>query len=74
MKYFLGASVPNLGELMMPSFENSPSFHPDSWYNFIFIYIFIKLMYLSYRWLSEKYDGVRACWNSIDQNLYLLNT
>lgn len=26
-----------------------------------------------YRWLSEKYDGLRVCWNHLDQNLYLKN-
>jgi hypothetical protein len=30
------------------------------------------LISAQYRWMGEKYDGVRVCWNALQDKLYLL--
>lgn len=66
--------VPDIGEMMLASFAMSTQFDGENWYAFVrffdFIIIFVLLTWQ--RWMGEKYDGVRACWNPLVHKLYLL--
>jgi uncharacterized protein YqgC (DUF456 family) len=57
--------VPGVGELMLASFPTySEQIANKSWYIYYEIILsFLRLIYINNRWASEKYDGVRACWN-----------
>lgn len=59
-------NVPGIGEVMLASFPESAQFDPKDWYNSIQIMWNLTLN----RWISEKYDGVRASWNPETQLLH----
>jgi hypothetical protein len=43
--------------------------HP--WYLF-FVSFYLIMLTIIVRWLGEKYDGIRACWNIVEKVLYSL--
>jgi hypothetical protein len=76
-------TLPIIGELMLASFESVPDKIDFSAWYFIFIFLFIlnifyvlcfiliDVFFLNFiRWMSEKYDGVRALWHFADRKLY----
>lgn len=58
-----------------PSLQQFPPITPEnSWYSYFFLKLLIDVESNIYilRWLGEKYDGVRYCWNPRNEILYLL--
>lgn len=71
--FVIAPGIPDIGELMLASFPTSINFIDEmsvrnAWYWCLLIAGF----YPAFRWLGEKYDGVRLCWHPIQQKLYLL--
>ncbi len=66
--------VPDIGELMLTSFPHSNFFQYDfianSWYCFNLVLPRYFLSFFLLRWIGEKYDGIRICWNSGKKELY----
>lgn len=70
----LEGNIPGVGELMLASFPADNRFHAtvspsNAWYrNKISA---ITMVNVCARWMGEKYDGVRVCWNPNKHILYL---
>ena len=78
-------AVPGFGELMLASNPSSPHFDPTFWYSShhpslplilpasLPAMLSLALFWLNNitRWLSEKYDGVRAFFNPYTRVVYL---
>ena len=67
--------LPGVGELMLASFpRDSNTFHCTSnpWYLFSSsLTLASSSIKQVCRWVGEKYDGMRACWNPLLKVLYL---
>ena len=60
--------IPGIGELMLASFINSNTVF-DNWCDeFVWNTAFT---FFSYRWMGEKFDGIRAFWNFSAFMLYV---
>lgn len=55
---------------MVPSVVHETQFDPTSWYKLNIFATTSKILIFYTRWISEKYDGFRACWNYIDSQMY----
>jgi hypothetical protein len=53
---------------MLVSFPNNDQIDFVEWY---VIYLFSFIYNILFRWCSEKYDGIRACWHPSKKTIYL---
>lgn len=67
MNHYLVSMVPNVGELMLASYNLSNQIDCKDWYSLLVSLLFFMLTVE--RWTSEKYDGLRACWNPLNERL-----
>ena len=64
-------SIPDIGEPINACVFSLSNIDPKKWYlQFIFFLIFIFLLIGLFRWMFEKYDGVRGFWNPSQRAFY----
>ena len=79
----IGVLIPDIGELMLASFPDkfNVTHFGTKWYLSILFLATLSLLPLlslsppplcsfSFRWLGEKYDGLRCCWHPIKRMGY----
>ena len=68
MLFVVFGGVPDVGGLMLASFPSDPNFGSSvssrTWCVFNNLVTPESLLIYSFRWMGEKYDGVRLCWNA----------
>lgn len=65
---FLVPEIPDVGQLMLAAFIPSSKYDIKNWY-FFFCFLFLLFRFF-YRWMGEKYDGMRLCWHPDRKILY----
>lgn len=66
-------SIPGVGELMLASFPSTTNFEDTiapktPWY----YHKVLSILIFTARWIGEKYDGIRFCWNPEEQEMYIV--
>ena len=74
--FFVKNEVPDVGELTLASLPENHTFDPVNWYTSL-PYLFLPTattVLNDIRWISEKYDGLRACFHPVQKILYPFNS